>query len=82
LTAPCGTPLIQPNPLIFQKRHAFRHAEDVNGPPTALTPIGTKHANLYIEMITSLEVTQNYCPVAAVYAVNPIKPDGSVGTKS
>src|SRR5215813_9427666 len=60
--------------------YAFRHAEDVNGPPTALTPIGTEHANLYIEMITSLEVTQNYCPVATVYAVNPIKPDGSVGT--
>jgi hypothetical protein len=60
--------------------YAFCHAEDVNGPPTKLTPIGTEHANLYIEMITSLEVTQNYCPVAAVYAVNPIKPDGSVGT--
>lgn len=60
--------------------YAFRHAEDVNGPPTALTPIGTEHADLYIEMITSLEVTQNYCPVATVYAVNPIKPDGSVGT--
>src|SRR5262249_31402226 len=60
--------------------YAFRHAEDVNGPPTALTSIGTEHANLYIEMITSLEVTQNYCPVATVYAVNPIKPDGSFGT--
>jgi len=60
--------------------YAFRHAEDVNGPPTALTAIGTEHANLYIEMITSLEVTRNYCPVATVYAVNPIKPDGSVGT--
>jgi hypothetical protein len=60
--------------------YAFRHAEDVNGPPTALTPIGTEHANLYIEMITSLEVTQNYCPVATVYAVSPKKPDGSDGT--
>src|SRR5215469_9820954 len=60
--------------------YAFRHAEDVNGPPTALTPIGTEHANLYIEMITNLEVTQNYCPVGTVYAVNPTKPDGSVGT--
>jgi hypothetical protein len=60
--------------------YVFRHAEDVNGPPTALTPIGTEHANLYIEMVKSLEVTRIYCPVAAVYAVNPIKPDGSVGT--
>jgi hypothetical protein len=31
-------------------------------------------------MIKSLEVTQNFCPVTTVYAVNPIKPDGSVGT--
>jgi hypothetical protein len=60
--------------------YAFRHSEDVNGPPTALTPIGTEHANLYIEMIKSLEFTQNYCPVAAVYAVDPAKPDGSTGT--
>jgi hypothetical protein len=68
------------SPLCTPVVYGFRHAEDVNGPPTALTPIGTEHANLYIEMITSLEVTQNYCPVAAVYAVNPIKPDRSVGT--
>lgn len=60
--------------------YAFRHAEDVNGPPTTLTPIGKEHAALYIEMINELQTTQNYCPVDAVYAVNPVKPDGAIGT--
>jgi hypothetical protein len=32
--------------------YAFRYAEDID---TALTPVGMEHANLYIEMIKSLE---------------------------
>ena len=60
--------------------YAFRHAEDLNGPPTQLTPVGMEHANLYIEMVASFELTQNYCPVKFVYSVNPIKPTGAGGT--
>jgi hypothetical protein len=60
--------------------YAFRHAEDVNGPPPSLTPVGMEHANLYIEMVASFELTQNYCPVKLVYSVNPIKPGGESGT--
>jgi hypothetical protein len=60
--------------------YAFRHAEDLNGPPTELTPVGMEHANLYIEMITAFELRQNYCPVKFVYAVNPFKPGGETGT--
>lgn len=60
--------------------YAFRHAEDLNGPPTQLTPVGMEHANLYIEMITAFELTQNYCPVKFIYSVNPVKPGGEAGT--
>jgi hypothetical protein len=60
--------------------YAFRHAEDLNGPPTELTPVGMEHANLYIEMITAFELTNNYCPVKFVYSVNQVKPGGEVGT--
>ncbi len=60
--------------------YAFRHAEDVNGPPPSLTPVGMEHANLYIEMVASFELTQNYCPVKFVYSVDPIKPGGESGT--
>ncbi len=60
--------------------YAFRHAEDLNGPPTVLTPVGMEHANLYIEMITAFELTKNYCPVKFVYSVNQLKPGGETGT--
>src|SRR5689334_22825298 len=38
------------------------------------------HANLYVEMITSLEKKKDLCPVRFVFSINPIKPDGSGGT--
>lgn len=60
--------------------YAFRHTEDLNGPPTKLTPVGMEHANLYIEMITAFELTTNYCPVKFVYSVNQVKPGGEAGT--
>jgi len=60
--------------------YAFRHAEDLNGPPTVLTPVGMAHANLYVEMITAFELSKNYCPVGSVYSVNPVKPGGEKGT--
>jgi hypothetical protein len=59
--------------------YAFRHAEDVNTPPT-LTAIGMKHADLYIEMVPQFGAPQDFCPVKFIYAVNPIKPGGVVGT--
>jgi hypothetical protein len=59
--------------------YAFRHAEDQNGPPTVLTPVGMQHANLYSEMLTSFEITQDFCPVRYVYAVNPTKPPSEGG---
>lgn len=64
-TEPC-TPVV----------YAFRHAEDIN---VSLTAVGMEHANLYIEMIASFELTQNYCPVKFVYSVDPIKPTGDIG---
>jgi hypothetical protein len=76
--------------------YAFRHAEDLappqlpeytdntppsnSGNPHSLTRIGALHANLYVEMIRSLEITQNYCAVNKVYAIHPKKPDGTYGT--
>jgi len=76
--------------------YAFRHAEDVSGTApqsdcfpgsavkcsTALKPTGKEHANLYVEMITSFEHLKNYCPVATVYSVNPVLPNGSGGTNN
>jgi hypothetical protein len=50
------------------------------GNPHSLTKIGAQHANLYVEMIRSLEITQNYCAVGTVYALHPKKPDGTYGT--
>jgi hypothetical protein len=78
--------------------YAFRHAEDVSSdvtvPPyacfpgssvkcsTKLKPTGTEHADLYVEMITSFENLQNYCPVTTVYSVNPVLPAGGGGTNN
>jgi hypothetical protein len=50
------------------------------GNPHSLTKIGAQHANLYVEMIRSLEITQDYCAVGTVYALHPRKPDGTYGT--
>ena len=60
--------------------YAFRHAEDLNGPPTTLKPVGMEHASLYVEMITAFELAKNYCPVKFVYSINQIKPAGETGT--
>jgi hypothetical protein len=74
--------------------YAFRHAEDSNNPvtpfpclpgsridcTTALKPVGMKHANLYVEMITSLKMKTDFCPLRFVFSVNPINPDGFGGT--
>jgi len=74
--------------------YAFRHAEDFDTRQpeqpclpgssvkctTKLTPIGMEHANLYLEMISNLENKENFCRLAAVYAVNPILPNGDGGT--
>ena len=74
--------------------YAFRHAEDFDTRQpehpclpgssvkctTKLTPIGMEHADLYLEMISNLEHKENFCGLAAVYAVNPILPNGSGGT--
>src|SRR5882672_11350122 len=63
--------------------YAFRHGEDSKTAvapfpclpgssakcTTALTPVGMLHANLYLEMVKSLELTQNLCPIKYVYAV-------------
>jgi hypothetical protein len=83
------TPSFDCTPVVY----AFRHAED--GPPvapsaclpdskvkctTALTSSGMMHANLYVEMVTNLEKTEDFCPVKYVVAVNPINPDGFGGT--
>jgi hypothetical protein len=42
--------------------------------------MGMEHANLYIEMITALELSKNYCPVKFVYSVDPVKPGDIMGT--
>jgi hypothetical protein len=75
--------------------YAFRHAEDADKPvsppfpclsgssvlcSTALTPVGMMHANLYVEMVANLEMKEDFCPLRGIYAVSPIKPDGSGGT--
>ena len=60
--------------------YAFRHAEDLNGPPTTLKPVGMEHASLYVEMITAFEIAKDYCPVKFVYSISQIKPAGEAGT--
>ena len=51
-----------------------------SGKPHSLTRIGALHANLYVEMVRSLEIAQDYCFVSTVYAIHPKKPDGNYGT--
>jgi hypothetical protein len=74
--------------------YLFRHAEDAApGPDTKtildgvtysskLLPWGDAHAALYNDMITSLGTLFNgtLCPVGKVYAVNPTKPNGQLGS--
>jgi hypothetical protein len=85
-----NVPAAECTPVVY----AFRHAEDFDkrqperpclpGSPvqctTALTPVGMAHANLYLQMISNLETEENFCGLAAVYAVNPILPNGNGGT--
>jgi hypothetical protein len=89
-SAQATTPSLDCTPVVY----AFRHAEDSNNPvtpfpclpgsrincTTALKPVGKGHANLYVEMITSLEMKKDFCPVSFVFSINPIKPDGFGGT--
>src|SRR6516225_9076923 len=65
-SAQATTPSFDCTPVVY----AFRHAEDSNNPvtpfpclpgsridcTTVLKPVGMTHANLYVEMITSLEM--------------------------
>jgi len=71
--------------------YLFRHAEDAKLGTTLvdgvtyfskLHPWGDAHAALYNDMITSLGTLFNgtLCPVKRVYAVNPTKPNGELGT--
>jgi hypothetical protein len=68
--------------------YLFRHAEDVNqvkSEPFGLTlsTSGVAHADLYIGMIDKFQQEKpQYCPIRAVYALNPIKSDGSWGTSN
>src|SRR3954454_3984819 len=69
--------------------YLFRHAEDVNqvkSEPYGLTlsTSGVAHADLYIEMMQNFDQEKlgKYCPIRAVYALNPIKSDGSWGTSN
>jgi hypothetical protein len=39
-----------------------------------------EHADLYLEMIENLQDEKNFCRLGAVYAVNPILPNGGGGT--
>jgi hypothetical protein len=84
------TPSFDCTPAVY----AFRHAEDSSAAvqpfpclpgssvlcTTSLTPVGMEHADLYLEMITSLEIKEDFCPIKYVYAVNPINPNGFGGT--
>ena len=65
--------------------YAFRHAEDFNppeeskpdgGPYGFLSRTGAAHADLYPEMIKTLETLEGYCPVTRVYAASPTGADG------
>ena len=68
--------------------YAFRHAEDFNppqpdpndpnlgGPYGFLSRTGAAHADLYPEMIKTLETLEGYCPVTRVYAASPTGNDG------
>jgi hypothetical protein len=77
-------------PAVYAFRHAEDSKEEVKPFPclpgssvkctTSLTDVGKEHADLYVEMITSLEAKEELCPVKAVYSVNPINPDGHGGT--
>jgi hypothetical protein len=81
-------------PVVYAFRHAEdldpvtdhlpQYTDDTppsnGGNPHSLTRIGAVHANLYVEMVRSLEIAQNYCPVSAVYSIHPKTPDGTYGT--
>jgi hypothetical protein len=83
-----------PGPDCVPVVYAFRHAEDDKNPvspfpcpskpdlncTTALTTAGKAHANLYVEMIASLESQENFCPVRKIYAVNPVNSETAGGT--
>jgi hypothetical protein len=74
--------------------YVFRHAEDVSSDKpieprpclpgstvmcySALTELGMRHANLYLEMISNFRIKEEICPVTAVYAVSPIKPPDDI----
>lgn len=69
--------------------YLFRHGEDENQTKTGpfdvtLSTSGSAHANLYIGMIDKFyeEKLGKYCSIAAVYALNPFKPDGTWGTSN
>jgi hypothetical protein len=69
--------------------YLFRHAEDENqaksGPyDLTLSTSGVAHADLYIEMMRNFhqEKLGKYCPIREIYALNPIKSDGSWGTSN
>jgi hypothetical protein len=88
------TAVAQCLPVVYAFRHAEdlnpltdRHPDYIDdtppsngGNPHSLTRIGAMHANLYVEMVRSLEITQKYCPVSTVYAIHPKKPGGTYGT--
>lgn len=61
--------------------YAFRHGEDLKS-GTGLRPVGTEHANRYDEMVADFGSDQGYCPVAYVYSMYNINPDGSPGTEN
>jgi hypothetical protein len=72
--------------------YAFRHAEDrdkqvpkfrclPNYPAdctTGLTEVGEMHAKHYLEMVTSIQNLENFCPVTDVYSVSPVLPPKGV----
>jgi hypothetical protein len=60
--------------------YAFRHAEDVNGPPPKLTDEGDQHAQLYPSMIYDFQFSHNYCPVGFVYSMYDRNPNTDPGT--
>ena len=68
--------------------YLFRHVEDVNKDKqkpfdVTLSTSGQAHAQLYIEMVNKLQQEKpGYCPVKVVYALNPEKFDGSIGTSN
>jgi hypothetical protein len=73
----------QCNPVAY----LFRHAEDENMDKdrpfvVTLTESGLAHAQLYIAMVDQLQRQNTNCPITAVYAIYPRKPDGSIGTSN